>query len=434
MPKLKQQYTKRLRARIWSSFNNLKNQSSLYKNRKILNKYSNANSHTHDGNLLTTQDQKFMICKFSSNFIAKHSSKSSCHHTKNLKVKKSHGYKTMHKDIAKTQYSSESTASVKKANFSLAGQQKKRSRQISRRKDDPESGPKTKPTGSQLMSYTNKSKRLATSTESSSKVNLNTKKRSSNSTSWNFIKYTDTNSVYHGDRKMSKYVPAKNPSKGSKNRTEEYGHGRRVNTSTSHISNSHFMNSTKSKGKKKKKASHMKSHSNIPVYYEGNISTKGSGKKQYSGSKSKKKKTWRHTHHQSQSNGSISLGTKSNMVLVDNNIAIKDIMGIQNFSPSGNTHIVIPSTNVISMNEMVKGGLKDKASHGHTRTLSDHYSYNFQNNNHIYTSGPSTLDNRMTHMKGKSKDKKSLMTYDIRKKFISPKHKPRYSISVVKTL
>jgi hypothetical protein len=116
------------------------------------------------------------------------------------------------------------------------------------------------------------------------------------------------------------------------------------------------------------------------------------------------------------------------MVSGDKNTAIRDIMGIQNFSPGGNTNIVIPSTNVISMNEMVKGGLKDKLTHSHTRTLSDHYSYNFQNNNHIYTSGPSTLDNRMSHLKGKSKDKKSLMTYDIRKKFNSPKHKPKYSI------
>ncbi|CAI2362159.1 unnamed protein product [Moneuplotes crassus] len=79
------------------------------------------------------------------------------------------------------------------------------------------------------------------------------------------------------------------------------------------------------------------------------------------------------------------------------------------------------------MNEMVKGGLKDKPGHGHTRTLSDSYNYNFQNNNHIYTSGPSTIDGRMTHLKSKSKEKKSQMTYDVRRGLISPKMKYKYN-------
>ena len=83
--------------------------------------------------------------------------------------------------------------------------------------------------------------------------------------------------------------------------------------------------------------------------------------------------------------------------------------------------------NVISSDAMVKGGIKDKQNHFHTRTLSDHY--NFVNGNHIYTSGPSTLDGRLYKLQTKSKEKDSRKTYDSRKGFRSPKIKAKFSKS-----
>jgi hypothetical protein len=92
------------------------------------------------------------------------------------------------------------------------------------------------------------------------------------------------------ERKMSKYVPAKNIVRTKdENKLSEGCHTRRVNSSISNISNSHRVNSSKSKTKKKKKKpAHMKSHSNIPVYQDVQISGKASAKKQFSDSKSKK--------------------------------------------------------------------------------------------------------------------------------------------------
>ncbi|CAI2362158.1 unnamed protein product [Moneuplotes crassus] len=299
--------------------NNLKSQSSLIKkNGKILKKYSNPNGQSAD-----------------SQAMLRHSCKSSCHQTKNLKIKKGQSYKTINKEIGKSHYSSESMSSLKKGNFSLNNKIKKKGRQVSSNKQQNErntdiSHPKnhSKSIGSQLMNYTKKSKRLTTSTETTSKANIHAN-LINNSTSCNLLNFCDQNSSSYGKRKMTKYVQAKNTVKGKNNKTEEYCNPRRSNTSFSHQSNSNCGTSSKSKvKKKKKKPAHMKSHSNIPMYYEGHISTKGSAKKQYSGSKSKKKKTCRHGHHQSQSNAPISFKNKNNMIMIDGSMGVREISNL----------------------------------------------------------------------------------------------------------
>lgn len=133
------------------------------------------------------------------------------------------------------------------------------------------------------MSYTHKSKRLTGSIDkSSAKASSKSKKRLNNSISCNLVGFYGQNQEYTAEGKMSKYVDAKTVPKqnGVKNYTEEYCKSRRVNTSMSNLSSHHRVNSSKSKTKKKKskKPTHMKSHSNIPLYHEHNISTKGSAK------------------------------------------------------------------------------------------------------------------------------------------------------------
>jgi hypothetical protein len=107
--------------------------------------------------------------------------------------------------------------------------------------------------------------------------------------------------------------------------------------------------------------------------------------------------------------------------MIDSAIGIKAFINLQPLSPN-NKAIVIPSTKVISSNSMVKGGLKTKSNYAHARALSDHYSYNFSNVNHICkASGPSTLDGRGYKLQHKSKDKKLQKTYDKRVGYNSPK-------------
>lgn len=218
---------------------------------------------------------------------------------------------------------------------------------------------------------------------------------------------------------MLKNGQAKNSYKAKeKNKTEEHSNTRRVNTSINQQNNSHRCNSSKSKSKKKKKKStHMKSQSNIPIYANPQFWNKGSEKKQYSDSKSKKKKLVKHDHHQSEANFSTSK-LSNNILMIDGAIGIKAFINLQSISPQNNKAIVIPSTNVVSTNQMVKGGVKENPTNKHKRTLSDNYSYSFVNNNHIYASGPSTQDGRLNKLQ--SKDKKIQNTYDTRKAFISP--------------
>ena len=74
------------------------------------------------------------------------------------------------------------------------------------------------------------------------------------------------------------------------NKTGEYNLMRRVNSSMSTLmpKTQHQNNISKSKKKNKKKSTHIKSQSNIPIYSK-QISERPSEKKQYSGSKSKRK-------------------------------------------------------------------------------------------------------------------------------------------------
>ena len=234
--------------------------------------------------------------------------------------------------------------------------------------------------------------------------------------------------MYQGVNKIGKYDKTKNYIKAKENnRTEEYSNPRRVNTSLSQHSNSHRINNSKSKSKKKKKKPiHMKSHSNIPIYYNPHNLHKGSSTKKYSASKDKKKKIGKHGHHQSEANFSSSIMNKNNMLMIDGAIGIKAFINLQSLSPHSNKGIVIPSTSVISTDQMVQGGIKKVPNFGHKRTLSDNYSYNFNNTNHIYTSGPSTLDGRIFKLQTKSKYKKSQKTYDSRKTFVSPKIKGKF--------
>jgi hypothetical protein len=207
---------------------------------------------------------------------------------------------------------------------------------------------------------------------------------------------------------MSKYVNAKNKINDSKEtpKAEEYGNSRRINSSMSQLSISHRVNSSKSKTKKKKKSTHIKSHSNIPMYHDQHISNKGSAKKQYSDSKGKKKKYSKHVHHQSEANVSTSITNKNNVLMIDSAIGIKAYINLP-ISPNSGRPFVIPNTKIISTHAMVKGGIKDSTPQTHARAPSDNYPYRFTNNNHhIYTSGPNTLDGRDYKPQPKSKEKK----------------------------
>lgn len=183
-----------------------------------------------------------------------------------------------------------------------------------------------RPTGTQLMSYTHKSKRLTGSIDktSSNKNSSKSKKKLNNSTSCNLIGFYEKQPGYQGERKMSKYIQAKNPVRQNEpsNCTEEHCTTRRINTSMSNLSSHHRMPSSKSKSKRKKskKPTHMKSHSNIPVYKDQQMSTRASAKKQFSDQKSKKKRYVRHAHHQSEANVSTSVSNKNNVLMIDSSI------------------------------------------------------------------------------------------------------------------
>lgn len=179
--------------------------------------------------------------------------------------------------------------------------------------------------GTQLMNYTHKSKRLTTSTDNTltSKASSKSKKRLNNSTSCNFLGINEKQTASHGDRKMSKYINAKNGNRYVEvaNRTDEYPKSRRNNTSISNISVSHKVSASRPKSKKKKKPTHMKSHSNVPTMKDQKFYEKSHSKKQYSESKGKKKKKFvHHQHHQSVANMSTSITNKNNVLMIDSAI------------------------------------------------------------------------------------------------------------------
>jgi hypothetical protein len=369
------------------------------------------------------------------NFSIHHASKSSYHNPKNLKVKKLHGSKTIDRDTVMTHSSIDSTSGGKKQRMQLSKNIKSKSggngSDINHLHYKYQN---TKPTASQLKSYTNKSKRLGgTSLDKTniSKASSSSKRRLNNSTSCNLIGLYEQNPSYPGDRKMSKYINSKNNIKDIKeiNKVEEFSLTRRVNNSINQLTTMHRLNSSKSKTKKKKKKpSHIKSHSNIPMYHEKPITIKSSPNKQFSDSK--KTKDNKHVHHQSETNVTTSFVNKNNVLMIDSAIGIKAYINLP-LSPNSGRAVVKPSNNVISLNAMVKGGIKEKMSVMHTRALSDNYPYQFANNNHhIYTSGPSTLDGRGYKLKPKSKDKKPFQkTYDKRHVFTSPKLSEKYAKS-----
>ena len=154
------------------AINYLKNKSSiLKKNEEIMKKYSRSN-----------------IQKSEDNLKVRHSSKSSYHQTKNLKIKKGQ-YQRMAKGAShKTHYSSESASSLKKSSLKGGQKAKTKERQVSignqneRPQDNYVHKTQPKSIGSQLMNYTNKSKRLTTNTLTT-KQNPKAKKRMNNSTS-----------------------------------------------------------------------------------------------------------------------------------------------------------------------------------------------------------------------------------------------------------
>lgn len=132
------------------AINHLKNKSSiLKKNEEIMKKYSRSN-----------------IQKSEDNFIMRQSSLSNSHKSKNLKVKKGHYQRAMEGDTEKTYYSSESISSLKKGSMKGSHKIKSKGRQISnehrheRSQGDNTHKSQSKSIGSQLMKYTNKSKRL----------------------------------------------------------------------------------------------------------------------------------------------------------------------------------------------------------------------------------------------------------------------------------
>lgn len=176
----------------------------------------------------------------------------------------------------------------------------------------------------QLMNYTHKSKKLNDSVDKCvrTKTDSNGKKKLNNSTSMNFLGYIDQRSSYPENKKISGYINPQGNSRQAEqmNRAEEYSKARRVNTSMSNLSISHGVNSSKSKVKKKKKATHMKSQSSIPAFDNQHISERTSAKKQYSETKMKKKKSSKHIHHQSEANVSTSVSNKNNILMIDSAI------------------------------------------------------------------------------------------------------------------
>jgi len=179
--------------------------------------------------------------------------------------------------------------------------------------------------GTQLMNYTHKSKRLTGSEGLNTyKPESSGKRKLSNSISCNVIGgLYERSPTYQAQRKMSKYVQAKNKDLPRGDNC----HNRRINSSISNVSISHRVSSSKSKSKKKKKkSSHMKSHSNIPVYQDTQISSRASAKKQFSDSKSKTKKKSKHIHHQSESNISTSISNKNNILMIDSAIGNRSLI------------------------------------------------------------------------------------------------------------
>ena len=176
----------------------------------------------------------------------------------------------------------------------------------------------------QLMNYTHKSKKLNDSVDKfvRTKTDSSNKKKLNNSTSMNFLGYLDQRTSYPENKKISSYINPKTNLKQVEtiNRAEEYSKSRRVNTSMSNLSVSHGVNSSKSKTKKKKKATHMKSQSSIPAFDGKHISERTSAKKQNSESKMKKKKSTKHIHHQSEANVSTSISNKNNVLMIDSSI------------------------------------------------------------------------------------------------------------------
>jgi hypothetical protein len=138
----------------------------------------------------------------------------------------------------------------------------------------------------------------------------------------NFLGYLDQRSSYPENNKISSFAnsQANVRQTDQANRAEEYSKARRVNTSMSNLSISHGVNSSKSKVKKKKKASHMKSQSSIPAFDNHHMSERTSAKKGYSEAKMKKKKSSKHVHHQSEANASTSISNKNNILMIDSAI------------------------------------------------------------------------------------------------------------------
>lgn len=219
--------------------------------------------------------------------------------------------------------------------------------------------------------------------------------------------------ILHNERKMSKYLNAKKgpPKADVMNKTDEFNKMRRINSSMTNLSVNHKSNLSKSK--KKKKPTHMKSQSNIPVYSK-HISERTSEKKQYSDSKHKKKKSiTKHTHHKSETN--VSSGVTNNY------IDFKTYINLNPSSPDGSKAILIPSTKILANSHMVKGGIGG-APQVHKRTQSDMIPYNF-NHNEIFYTGSTTLDERTQKLSLKYKPNfPTRKTHDKREVMNSPKN------------
>lgn len=129
---------------------------------------------------------KSNVQKPGENFSVRHSSKSSYHQPKNLKVKKIQGSKTIDRDTLLTHSSIDSTSVLKKHSMHLSKKIECKTRERNNDDDFYHKSLNSKPTASQLLSYTNKSKRLVgTSLDKSSvsKVSSKSKKRLNNSIS-----------------------------------------------------------------------------------------------------------------------------------------------------------------------------------------------------------------------------------------------------------
>lgn len=304
-----------------------------------MKKYSRATAHQTESNFSARNSSKSSFkqskgCElFKMNYTNESLRKSKP--TKSLKVKKADGHYTLDKDIG-IHASIDSIPGIKKHAMQLSKKIKSKTREFVNTIGDPVNDSKgdnvhtvnlSKTPGSQLVHYTNKSKRLAGSNEktNTSKNSSKSKKRLNNSISCNMIRFEDNYPQYPKERKMSKYVPAKTGAKqmDTINKTDEFCNTRRVNSSMSNLSSNNRMDSSKSKSKKKKKKpTHMKSYSNIPPYQDHHISSKNSTKKQYSDSKAKKKKSVKHAHHQSEANVSTSITNKNNILMIDSAIGM----------------------------------------------------------------------------------------------------------------